>query len=68
VSVAGVLLVVWIGVQPPNDKALTVLVAVSVLLAAGWWLRVQRAFRGPPVMSVASLPPPAPKAAQPRPV
>jgi amino acid transporter len=65
VSVAGVLFVVWIGVQPPNDKALTVLLAASVLLGAGWWLRVQRVFRGPPVMGVASAP--APEAAQPRP-
>src|SRR6185436_21138917 len=31
VSVIGVLLVVWIGVQPPNDKALTVLIAASVV-------------------------------------
>jgi amino acid transporter len=68
ISVAGVLVVVWIGVQPPNDKALTVLAATSVLLAASWWLGVQRAFRGPPVMSIASVPPPAPVAAQqPRP-
>jgi hypothetical protein len=34
--VAGVLLVVWIGVQPPNDKALTVLAAASAVLLAGW--------------------------------
>jgi amino acid transporter len=68
ISVAGVLLVVWIGVQPPNDKALTVLVVTSVVLAASWWLGVQRAFRGPPVMSIASVPPPAPVVAQqPRP-
>ncbi|MEO8180965.1 MAG: amino acid permease [Deltaproteobacteria bacterium] len=68
VSVLGVLLVVWIGVQPPNDKALTVLAATSVLLAASWRLGVQRVFRGPPVMSIASVPPPGPVGAQqPRP-
>jgi amino acid transporter len=65
VSVAGVLLVVWIGVQPPNDKALTVLAVASVVLVASWWLGVQKRFRGPPVMSIASLPPPA---LEPRPV
>jgi amino acid transporter len=62
VSVVGVLLVVWIGVQPPNDKALTVLLAVSALLFASWWLGVKRVFHGPPVMTVASdaasVPPP----------
>jgi amino acid transporter len=68
VSVVGVLLVVWIGVQPPNDKALTVLLAASALLAASWWGGVQRVFRGPPLMSIASVPPPAPVVAQqPRP-
>jgi amino acid transporter len=61
-SVAGVLLVVWIGVQPPNDKALTVLLAVSAVLFASWHLGVRRVFRGPPVMTVAdaaSVRPPA---------
>jgi len=68
ISVLGVLVVVWIGVQPPNDKALTVLAAVSVLLGASWKLGVQRVFRGPPLMSIASVPPPAAVAAQqPRP-
>jgi amino acid transporter len=54
VSVAGVVLVVWIGVQPPNDKALTVLIVASGALLAGWWLGVRRSFRGPPVTSIAA--------------
>jgi amino acid transporter len=49
VAVVGVALLVWIGVQPPNEKALTVSLAAAVLLAAGWWLGVRRSFRGPPV-------------------
>jgi amino acid transporter len=53
-SVAGVLLVVWIGVQPPNDKALTVLAAASVVLLVTWWAGIRRRFHGPPVMSIAS--------------
>ncbi|HVV49213.1 MAG TPA: amino acid permease [Polyangia bacterium] len=48
VSVAGVGLLVWIGVQPPNEKALTVTLAAVALLAAAWWLGVRRRFRGPP--------------------
>ena len=51
VSVAGVLLVVWIGVQPPNGKALIVLGAASVLMLAGWWGGVRRRFAGPPALS-----------------
>ncbi len=53
VSVAGVLLLVWIGVQPPNEKALTVLVVTLALLAVAWWLGVRTRFAGPPVMSIA---------------
>ena len=50
VSLAGVMLLVWIGVQPPNEKALTVTLAVVALLGAAWWLGVRRHFRGPPAM------------------
>ncbi len=49
VSVLGAALLVWIGVQPPNEKALTVLLATTALLLAAWWLGVRRRFRGPPV-------------------
>jgi amino acid transporter len=48
VSLAGVGLIIWIGVQPPNEKALTATLAAALLLAAGWWLGVRRSFRGPP--------------------
>lgn len=51
-SVAGALLVVWIGVQPPNDKALTVLVVATLVLLAAWWLGIRSRFRGPPQLSI----------------
>jgi len=54
VSVLGVLGLIWIGVQPPNGKALGVTLTATILLIAGWWLGVRRVFSGPPVMSVAS--------------
>jgi len=50
ISVAGVLLLVWIGIQPPNQKALGVtLIAVGLLIAA-WWSGVRKVFRGPPMI------------------
>jgi len=51
VSIAGVVLLVWIGVQPPNQKALWVLAATAGVLLAAWWLGVRRTFRGPPLPS-----------------
>src|SRR5436190_816475 len=51
VSVLGAALLVWIGVQPPNEKALTVVLVTTALLFAAWWLGVRRRFPGPPVMS-----------------
>jgi amino acid transporter len=51
VSVLGVLLLVWIGIQPPNEKALGVTLVTTSLLLAGWWLGIRKRFRGPPVMS-----------------
>ena len=52
VSVLGAALLVWIGVQPPNEKALTVVLAMAALLLAAWWLGVRRIFRGPPVTKI----------------
>jgi amino acid transporter len=68
ISVAGVLLLVWIGVQPPNDKALTVTLATIGLLVSAWWLGVRRAFRGPPVTSIGAETPLPTGGLVPRPV
>ena len=35
----GVLLVIWISVQPPNERALIVTGATLAVLVAAWWLR-----------------------------
>jgi amino acid transporter len=51
-SVAGVALLIWIGVQPPNEKALTATLAAVGLLAAAWGLGVRRRFRGPPAAAI----------------
>jgi amino acid transporter len=50
VALVGVALLVWIGVQPPNEKALIVTLAAVAVLAAAWWLGVRRRFRGPPAV------------------
>jgi amino acid transporter len=52
VSVLGAGLLVWIGVQPPNEKALTVVLVMVGLLLAAWWLGLRRRFRGPPAMKI----------------
>ena len=48
ISVLGVLGLFWIGVQPPNEKALIVTLVAVVLLLAAWGLGVRKFFRGPP--------------------
>ena len=58
VAISGVALVVWIGVQPPNEKALWVTLAMVALLLATWWLGVRRTFRGPPVSPLTAAPDP----------
>jgi amino acid transporter len=54
-SVLGALVVVWIGVQPPNDKALIVLLVAALTLLAAWWLGIRSRFRGPPQLSIAKV-------------
>jgi amino acid transporter len=54
ISVLGVAVLIWIGVQPPNQKALLVTSITIVLLLACWWLGVRKTFPGPPVTSIAS--------------
>jgi amino acid transporter len=51
-SLLGVAVLFWIGVQPPNEKALTATLAMAALLLGAWWLGVRRVFRGPPVTSI----------------
>ena len=53
VSVSGVPVLFWIGIQPPNEKALPVTLIMVVVLGVAWWLGVRRIFGGPPVLSVA---------------
>ncbi|MBC8133652.1 MAG: amino acid permease [Deltaproteobacteria bacterium] len=51
VAVVGVVLLIWVGVQPPNDKALTVTLTAVGVLGVSWWAGVRRIFRGPPATS-----------------
>lgn len=48
IALAGTVVLVWIGVQPPNQRALGATVTAVALLLAAWWLGVRRRFRGPP--------------------
>ena len=54
VSLLGVLALVWIGVQPPNEKALTVTLVTCGLLFVSWFAVVRKTFRGPPLMDTGS--------------
>lgn len=45
----GCLVLIYIGVQPPNDQALKVIVLAMVAGSAIWFLSERRRFSGPPV-------------------
>jgi hypothetical protein len=51
VAVAGCAGLLWVGVQPPNDKTLVILGAFVAALLAGWWGVARRTFPGPPAPS-----------------
>jgi amino acid transporter len=51
IAVGGVLVLVWLGVQPPNESALKTTALTIGMLAVGWWLGVRKIFRGPPAIA-----------------
>ncbi len=53
ISVLGVLLLAWIGVQTPNEEALPVTLATIGVLVVAWHPGVRKRFRGPPITSAA---------------
>jgi amino acid transporter len=63
IAVLGVLVLVWIGVQPPNERALGATLAAVGLLAAAWWLGARATFSGPPVTTIATGGDPEPRGA-----
>jgi amino acid transporter len=54
ICVLGVLILIWIGIQPPNEKALWVTAITFALITILWWSGIRKVFRGPPSTSVAS--------------
>lgn len=47
--IVGCAVLIFIGIQPPNDQALTVTIAALVLAAAVWFGFERRRFAGPPI-------------------
>jgi amino acid transporter len=52
ITVLGVVLIAFIGLQPPNDILVGYAVGLVVLLALGWFLSERRRFAGPPIGDV----------------
>ena len=48
-SLVSMVLIFFIGVQPPNDKALPVTVGFLILTAVVWFVFENRRFKGPPI-------------------
>ena len=47
-AVLGCLLILVIGVQPPNEQAIWIVGGAGVLLTIVWFARERRRFQGPP--------------------
>lgn len=52
VSVLGCVFLIWIGIQPPNEKAGIVLMATVAVMTMLWVTIERRRFKGPPVISI----------------
>jgi len=49
ISVIGVVILCFIGIQPPNDILDNYALGLIILLVAGWFLIERRRFKGPPI-------------------
>ena len=48
-SILSMILIIILGIQPPNDKALWIVIGFFVLTAIVWFGFEQRRFKGPPM-------------------
>jgi amino acid transporter len=55
IAIAGCLLLLVIGMAPPNENNVLILAAFVILLLAGWILVERRRFAGPPVGDVGKM-------------
>lgn len=52
-AIVGGATLIWVGIQPPNDKVLVLLLGLGAFLLVYWWLLGERGrFRGPPAGSL----------------
>jgi amino acid transporter len=51
ISVLGVMLIIYAGIQPPNDKALPVTAITAVVLVVAWFAGMRKVFKGPPLLA-----------------
>jgi amino acid transporter len=49
ITVAGVVVLTYLGLQPPNDIVINYAIGMAVLLVGGWFLIERRRFAGPPM-------------------
>ncbi|MDR3689382.1 MAG: amino acid permease [Fimbriimonas sp.] len=47
--IVGCAVLIYIGIQPPNDKSIQILIGTGVLTGAFWFTMERRRFQGPPI-------------------
>jgi amino acid transporter len=55
IAVLGVVILIYAGIQPPNDAALPVTAVTVVLLVVTWFAGVRKVFAGPPQLASAQV-------------
>ncbi|HYX38807.1 MAG TPA: amino acid permease [Oligoflexus sp.] len=55
ISVLGSLILIWIGVQPPNYKAVSILLSVAAIMTLYWMAIEHRRFQGPRLLTKAAF-------------
>lgn len=52
IAVTGCFGLIWVGIQPPNDKALDILGWMAALMGILWFGLEKKRFKGPPIISL----------------
>lgn len=54
-SVCGCMMLIGVGIQPPNQRSISIIAATGLMMAVGWFGFARHRFAGPPLTALESL-------------